>query len=860
MDEDEGDEQAFLEALQTQMMDALKSPNAKESLQDLIERTSKVDGFQFDIHFRDYHGYSLLGRAVKGRLMKVIKYLIEEKSFKVKEELVIAVEVDYKECVDYLITWKPELLDRKILAGTVCRPGMMPVMKAALMENESMLRFLFARGAKPLELPKFNPGELHNIIRFDSIYRTLVAVSKPMYLCVMNEDPVMMAFKIAETCEKMAAQLDVAKDDLLMIKEKCDKFAADFVKQASTFDDLELFMKQMTMVDINVVAPGEYMERLNYALVNNHQALVANGSVQKLVKRKFYSGPIALNDFEGANLIQKMIYVAALVLLSPLWILLYLIFPASDSPSGKFVKSWMEMPFMRFIVNFTIYVVVCILIVSTSFHTAIFPMDRWPVLAAGRNCLSELTSLNQQECILFNVDYSEEQKEQFINNPLLYRAFLLQSGQDLYEETFSNSTSEYIADAVVSVWILGNVYREFLTIWSASFEDYCSDWINVLNILLNICLLSAAVLKNSFVAVNGYSPRELNSVETYHPLEVSSALRSLGLLLLFYRLYKLLRVTQIVGKQQILLVEAFKASMAFLLIFIAIAVSFSVASNGVLWRTYRDYIQSCVLLPNGSYQFSEHINIPCPTNMVKSSVQELIDYQDFIRVFVTYFFGMFNAHAYIIEIFPSYENPQEWTAMLLYTSYVFVGVIVRLNMITSLVIFAVMSASRRELIMFKFERTKLMSQFIGHGNFMPPPFNLIPSVYRITAWIRERQMMKHKMFAEEELQSVPRLRKLILSAKLGYLREMKLSGVRNQASIDEMETLSSGFKARVQTVNTAVLSIHRRSRQYIENSSDKTGAAQEENQFTAKFQKLRGPKIQLPDSSDLLKLKSFFKL
>ena len=77
----------------------------------------------------------------------------------------------------------------------MCRPGMSPVMMAALMENESMLKFLFARGAKPLELPEYDPSDMNNIIRFDAIYQTFVAVSKPMYLCIMNEDPVMVAFK-----------------------------------------------------------------------------------------------------------------------------------------------------------------------------------------------------------------------------------------------------------------------------------------------------------------------------------------------------------------------------------------------------------------------------------------------------------------------------------------------------------------------------------------------------------------------------------------------------------------------------------------------------------------------------------------
>ncbi|XP_075247444.1 transient-receptor-potential-like protein [Convolutriloba macropyga] len=231
---DESDEtmenEEIWKALRNEILAAIRSNDPKTNLKLAIEKASKLKDL-FNLQFRDEHGYSLLGHAIKLHLMDVIKYLVEEKEFRVKEELVIAVEIDYKDGVDYLIRQNPALVSRKVLAGTVCRPGMTPVMMASLLENESMLKFLFARGARPLEIPEYDPRELNNIIRFDSIYRTLLAISKPMHLCVMNEDPVMVAFKIAETCEKMAASLDVAKDELLQIKKNCETFATNFIRK-----------------------------------------------------------------------------------------------------------------------------------------------------------------------------------------------------------------------------------------------------------------------------------------------------------------------------------------------------------------------------------------------------------------------------------------------------------------------------------------------------------------------------------------------------------------------------------------------------------------------------------------------------
>ena len=68
----------------------------------------------FDLHFRDESGYTLLGNAVRYKLLDVVKFLVTEHKFKVKEELTVAVEVDFKECVDFLIQHQPELVGRKV--------------------------------------------------------------------------------------------------------------------------------------------------------------------------------------------------------------------------------------------------------------------------------------------------------------------------------------------------------------------------------------------------------------------------------------------------------------------------------------------------------------------------------------------------------------------------------------------------------------------------------------------------------------------------------------------------------------------------------------------------------------------------
>ncbi|XP_063721023.1 transient-receptor-potential-like protein [Symsagittifera roscoffensis] len=319
--------------LRQDMIASLSLPNPVDNLDKLIQKSIPLQEM-FSLNFRDKFGYTLLGNAVKLFALPVIQYLVLKRQFIIKEELIIAVDVDYRAAIEFFLSVDPELVDRPVLTGTVYRPGLSPVMVAALRENETMLKFLFSRGAQHLDIPNYDPREPRNIIRFDAICQTLLALSNPMYLCIMNEDPIMVAFKISERCQQISSSLTVAATDMQIVKESCEKFAAEFISNIATFDELMLVMNQMTTLDHNIVAPGEPWERLKYAISNKHTEFVANGSIQKLMKKKFYEGPIALQDFESSNIAKKAAYLLVLVLLTPAWIFFYLFVPATTSPTA----------------------------------------------------------------------------------------------------------------------------------------------------------------------------------------------------------------------------------------------------------------------------------------------------------------------------------------------------------------------------------------------------------------------------------------------------------------------------------------------------------------------------------------------
>ena len=73
---DESDEtmenEEIWKALRNEILAAIRSNDPKTNLKLAIEKASKLKDL-FNLQFRDEHGYSLLGHAIKLHLMDVIK-------------------------------------------------------------------------------------------------------------------------------------------------------------------------------------------------------------------------------------------------------------------------------------------------------------------------------------------------------------------------------------------------------------------------------------------------------------------------------------------------------------------------------------------------------------------------------------------------------------------------------------------------------------------------------------------------------------------------------------------------------------------------------------------------------------------
>ena len=615
-------------------------------------------------------------------------------------------------------------------------------------------------------------------------------------------------FYFVQSCERISLYIDVAKKDFSDIRDRCEQFAADFIKHVTTFDELQLILSQMTATEEHIVAPGEPWERLRYAMTNNHRKFVANSSVQKLIKKKFFEGPLALQDFESSHILKRVLFVFFLSLLTPIWIFFNLLVPEQKSSAGNWINSFVEMPLMRFIVQIVFYVLVVFMTVANTVSWNAF--DTGTIYRLGEDYLwfweyADFYADYLMEILNFYYDYTyyyidviAESYNEYFNN---LGKLTLQRVESLYQSTVTDDWFSYLTDAYISLWTFGNVVSEMVDIWSNGFRSYSSDWVNRLNFFLNFTFMLSIFLKYSYIIKQGgYYPPGLYSDNFAHPLDIAEVCRSLGMLFLIFKVFKLGRVTEVIGKPQHFLGCAFSSGAKFFAIFLCALVGFSVAQNGIIHNTYKEYFKNCLL------EKGQGVNVQCVLRLMRPHGDELpifnvMDgYQSLAKVWGDLLFTLFKPDNRLANMFPRFENPQEWVLMAVYTIYAFCLVVVGLNLLKSLIISAVLGALKRENEMYLFRRTMHYFNFISGQNVMPPPFNVFPSVRQIRRAFdsvnTRRGEKKSKMFSEDELNEIVKIRSLMQRLKNTYMREYKKSSRAVPTNSEDMEMFKNKVFSR----------------------------------------------------------------
>ena len=320
----------------------------------------------------------------------------------------------------------------------------------------------------------------------------------------------------------------------------------------------------------------------------------------------------------------------------------------------------------------------------------------------------------------------------------------------------------------------------------------------------------------------GYTAPGVRNQDFAHPYNFADSMRSLGVLFLLFKLFKLARMTDVIGRPQYFLGKAFSAGFRFCLLFFFILIAFSVAINGLIHRSYAEFQQRCAY---ELYVLPEESFFTCIIRQYfEGTREEMRDYQNIRKVWVNFLFTLFEPDSKAINNFARFINPQEWVLVGLYVIYAFILVVVGLNLLKSLIIFAVLDSLKREDEMFLFRRTMHYFKFIAGHEIMPSPFNVLPSIRQISIWYRSRNVPEAQLFTEKELNDVVKLREIILRLKNSYLREHKKSSRKSYVTTENIEGFKNSVSAKCERVIQNVSGLQRKTEELIELNNRKKKA------------------------------------
>ena len=395
------------------------------------------------------------------------------------------------------------------------------------------------------------------------------------------------------------------------------------------------------------------------------------------------------------------------------------------------------------------------------------------------------------------------------------KQLLIDAVLGIFSITFTNNWITYLSDALIFIWTVGNILSEVRDIWALGMKLYCSDWVNRLNILLNFTFLMDMLVKYTFIIKSGgYETPGLRTEQFAHPYDFADSMRSLGFLFLLFKLFKLARMTDLIGRPQYFLGKAITAGFRFYLIVFCTLLAVTVSVNGLIHRSYAEFQQTCA--QERPRRRGEGFSTCTLRQIIPSSREEMEDYQNWGKVLMEFLFTMFNPDSRLIRNFPEYITPQEWALVCLYVVYAFFLVVVGLNLLKSLIIFAVLDSLKHEDEMFLFRRTMHYFKFISGHETMPSPFNVLPSIRRISIWLRLKNEPEAQLFTEKQLNDVVKLRQIILRLKNSYLREHKKSSRKGHVTPDNLEAFKNSVNAKCLKLVYNVSGLQKKAEELVE--------------------------------------------
>ncbi|KAH9502963.1 Short transient receptor putative channel 3 [Bulinus truncatus] len=309
-----------------------------------------------------------------------------------------------------------------------------------------------------------------------------------------------------------------------------------------------------------------------------------------------------------------------------------------------------------------------------------------------------------------------------------YSELMKRCDDKLYGDDFPLRPSQpSVTDILLTFWIVGILCQECTQLHMSGFREHISLY-NMLDFLLLCAYITTMSLRywtmakfhqaEDLLRAGSETCADIRSIYWLNtdrirwyptdPINVSESLFALANIMSFFRISYLLPANEVLGPLQISLGRMLKDVAKFGALFLLVIFAFMVGLHNLYWY------------------YSERVNIELNTTVHPTEVKAEKHFGDVMATFRTVFWTLFGrGERTAVELGDDYENITEDIGYFIYGAYNVTMVTVLLNMLIAMMTRSFTRIAEDSDREWKFARSLLYMDYIGHGSTLPTPLNLL---------------------------------------------------------------------------------------------------------------------------------------